>query len=76
MVCLPAEGTNPIYLAAVRPLFRFPTSRNFTNKLMASGGIWLFLKFSQELWRRVGAGGKEDLETGLGLHDGGSFSRH
>ena len=36
----------------------------------------MFLRFSQELPRRVDVVGKEDLETGLGLHGVGSFSRH
>lgn len=36
----------------------------------------MFLKFRQELQRRVGVVQKEDLETGLGLHGAGSFSRH
>lgn len=36
----------------------------------------MFLKFSQELQRRVGVVGKKDLETGLGLHGVGSFSGH
>lgn len=49
-----ANNTNAIYSAAVRPLFRFPTSRNFTNKSVASGGIWTFLKFSQKSQGRWG----------------------
>lgn len=36
----------------------------------------MFLKFSQELQRRVGVVGKKDLETELGLHGVGSFSGH
>lgn len=72
MLCLPAEDTNPIYLAAVRPLSRFPTSRHFTDKSTASGGIGMVWKFSQQLQRRVGVVGKEDLETGLGLQSVGS----